>query len=703
MWSFLNPAALFGLFAAGIPLILHLLSRRRVKIVEFSSVEFLNKMKQTKLRYIRLKEILLLIIRTLIIAFIVLGFSNPIYRGKTGTGYGSFSTVILLDDSYSMSRRTPFGTLFETAVSKVSDILEKNKLGDEIAVLPFSKSSDPKYDFLSPDPDYFLRLLPEIKAVPDTTETSSAIMSGVNLLGKANNMNRELVIISDFSKCGWGFNEDIKRALKNFGGNVLLVEVGDDVVENLCLTDVNFGGRIIQPGVGFEIAASVKNGTDKHINKELLDLYLDGARVSETEFSLKPLEDREIDIAAVVRTSGIHYGYVELQEDAIPIDNRRYFSFKVPKSIKLLIAGDDDKLLERIKLASSPPGIIKSHIEVKKEAISKIISMGIGDYDAAIFVDYKPNSILAQKIKSFVDKGKGVFIISSRGIDAIKLSNDLSTIGFPFSIDEELAAGAGSFFKLGDLDISHPIFSVYRASMQSGRQFELPNVTFRSAYTIKVNGRIQTPALLKGDKPLLVTAKSGSGYLAFSTASFSLNNSDISSSSIFLPLIQRMAEYLAAGEGNFGKGFLVNESVQINIGRDFSGTAVGVVTPSKEHFDIQPKEGPSGNIVNFNSASYPGIYFVESADTIVAAFAVNVDTRESEISPADEEIISSMMPLGRFRVISKDDDTAKALEHFRIGYDFTTASFTLVLALLLIEMLLAGRWRMAKVGRAKHL
>jgi len=40
--TFLNPLVLFGLFAAAIPIIIHLLTLRKLRTVEFSTLTFLK-------------------------------------------------------------------------------------------------------------------------------------------------------------------------------------------------------------------------------------------------------------------------------------------------------------------------------------------------------------------------------------------------------------------------------------------------------------------------------------------------------------------------------------------------------------------------------------------------------------------------------------------------------------------------------------
>src|SRR5260221_12200822 len=102
--TFLNPLVLFGLAAAAIPVILHLLNLRKLRTIEFSTLTFLKELQQTKIRRLKLRQLLLLLIRTLLIVLIVIAFARPTLRGTIlGTiGSHAHSTVVfILDDSFS--------------------------------------------------------------------------------------------------------------------------------------------------------------------------------------------------------------------------------------------------------------------------------------------------------------------------------------------------------------------------------------------------------------------------------------------------------------------------------------------------------------------------------------------------------------------------------------------------------------------------
>ena len=70
MISFLQPLALFGLVAAGLPTLLHLLGRRLPPVVIFPAVRYLTETEREHSRRLRLRNLLLLVLRTLAIALL---------------------------------------------------------------------------------------------------------------------------------------------------------------------------------------------------------------------------------------------------------------------------------------------------------------------------------------------------------------------------------------------------------------------------------------------------------------------------------------------------------------------------------------------------------------------------------------------------------------------------------------------------------
>src|SRR3972149_6434833 len=102
--TFLNPFILFGLAAAAIPILIHLLNKRKLRTIEFSTLSFLKELQKNTMRKITLRQWLLLLLRTLIIIFLVLAFSRPALKGNFGTigSHAKTTLVIVLDNTASM-------------------------------------------------------------------------------------------------------------------------------------------------------------------------------------------------------------------------------------------------------------------------------------------------------------------------------------------------------------------------------------------------------------------------------------------------------------------------------------------------------------------------------------------------------------------------------------------------------------------------
>ena len=74
IWAFAALAAL--------PIILHLLSRQRLKKIRFSSLMLLSRLEKSQMRRLRLRQLLLLILRTLAILALVFAFTRPLLRDQ---------------------------------------------------------------------------------------------------------------------------------------------------------------------------------------------------------------------------------------------------------------------------------------------------------------------------------------------------------------------------------------------------------------------------------------------------------------------------------------------------------------------------------------------------------------------------------------------------------------------------------------------
>ena len=99
--GFLQPLALFGLFATAIPPLLHLLARRLPPVVPFPAVRYLSETERRHSRRLKLRNLLLLLLRTFLILLIALAMSRPIARVPFGGSHEPAALALLVDNSLS--------------------------------------------------------------------------------------------------------------------------------------------------------------------------------------------------------------------------------------------------------------------------------------------------------------------------------------------------------------------------------------------------------------------------------------------------------------------------------------------------------------------------------------------------------------------------------------------------------------------------
>ena len=103
-----------GAGLVSLPIIIHLLNRRRFKRVDWAAMGFLLEASRINRRRIQLQDLLLLLMRCLAVLLIGALIARPFFTQDSGGDLrsGRFERVVILDDSPSMdsveSGATPF-------------------------------------------------------------------------------------------------------------------------------------------------------------------------------------------------------------------------------------------------------------------------------------------------------------------------------------------------------------------------------------------------------------------------------------------------------------------------------------------------------------------------------------------------------------------------------------------------------------------
>ncbi|MCC6638009.1 MAG: BatA domain-containing protein, partial [Ignavibacteriaceae bacterium] len=250
--NFLSPGLLFGLLAASIPILIHLLNLRKLKKIDFSTLHFLKLIEKQKVRRVKLIQWLLMALRVLIIAMLVLGFSRPVIQDVRIPGFTSASktsAVIVIDDSFSMEVVDGRGSYFNQLKNGVNLILSGLKEGDDVSILFTSESypelATPSADFLN-----LKKIISQGEPGFKTGMLNSAIIKAASIIGESENLNKELYIFSDFQKSTLGNEKEFTdvSALLDSRVKTRLFNFNSKEVVNSAVTGVKVNNQVFEPG-----------------------------------------------------------------------------------------------------------------------------------------------------------------------------------------------------------------------------------------------------------------------------------------------------------------------------------------------------------------------------------------------------------------------------------------------------------------------
>ena len=109
--SFLNTIMLAGLAAVAVPIIIHLLNRRKIKTVTWAAMKFVKLSVDQNQRRMRIEDLILLLIRCALVALLALALARPALKDSSTDvlGQAKVTGIVILDNSYSMDLRLKAG------------------------------------------------------------------------------------------------------------------------------------------------------------------------------------------------------------------------------------------------------------------------------------------------------------------------------------------------------------------------------------------------------------------------------------------------------------------------------------------------------------------------------------------------------------------------------------------------------------------
>ncbi len=281
--SFLSGIFLTALVAAGGPLIIHLLNRRRRRTIYWGPMDFLIEVIKRSRRILHLRDVALLVLRTVVVILFVLAMARPYWSAGADAGGSTqpMHAVIVIDNSLSMGFAELDKTLLAKAQIKAVEFIEALPSGSEISVIPLcSYSRWHTRDVYSSTEDA-TEAVNRIEIVDRSTPLASGIEDARTACEMASDLpTKRVVFIGDVQQRSWSL-DGVENKLKGIT-DVQIVQVAPPERTNTWVSEFK-----LLHGIADTDSAAIFRATIRHDGKPRkgvrVALSIDGTTASEPQ------------------------------------------------------------------------------------------------------------------------------------------------------------------------------------------------------------------------------------------------------------------------------------------------------------------------------------------------------------------------------------------------------------------------------------
>ena len=363
---FINPWMLIGGLAVASPILIHLLNKRRFKIVEWAAMDFLFQADKKNRRRVQLENFILLMLRCLAMLLIALLLARPFLPSSVTSVLQQVQTlerVILIDDSLSQRVLRDSSPAFNVARDNAKDLIARFAESDETEDwLTVMLTSSPDQPLLANEP-LTPSTLASISQALDDLECSDKIadytvsLTEMNryVSGQRETGGRVAYFFSDMRERDWVNSLDTNTEsapnklitqISEATIGCFVIDVGSPNDQNLAITsvrpeNVQVADKVIQ----FNVA--VANYGTQTANQVRVLLQVDeGQPDYEVIPSIAPGQTEELAFRYVFPSHQIDAGLLLSDSESKP----RFTNYRVVAEIDRQFLGEEglaaDQLLE---------------------------------------------------------------------------------------------------------------------------------------------------------------------------------------------------------------------------------------------------------------------------------------------------------------------------------------------------------------------
>ena len=370
---------------AVVPIIIHLLNRKRYQIVTWAAMRFLLVAQKKNVRRIRLEQWLLLLIRVLIGVLIVaamvavMSWIEPLWQkiipgGTTHAArHGRTHHIIVIDASYSMGTKQDGDTTrFDEARERAKAVLEHAAAGDGFSVILLGTPAQTIVAGPADDRDKVAAEIDKLRLPHGSADSIGGLRLVADLINRPMEKyaRREVTIITDLKRATWPLLAGSNRGTATpgnppaavsgsadswqtivRGAQIVVVDVARQDVDNLAITNLVLGDPLPLVGMANSVSVTVVNHGRQQRTRAPVDLRVAAAPKPGEKLAFRDMGQQFVNVAPGASTTvtfplenqnrfreaGDYVLQVKAGEDALALDDVRSLGVTVRETIPVLV------------------------------------------------------------------------------------------------------------------------------------------------------------------------------------------------------------------------------------------------------------------------------------------------------------------------------------------------------------------------------
>ena len=330
-----------GMALASIPIIIHILNRRRFQIVEWAPMKYLKLTIKTNRRRLRIEQLILLAMRTLLIILLFLAVARPVLSAGGGllASRSRVSRFVVIDDSLSMGYEQNHRSAFNSAKDAARQVLRAIGAQDDVTVITTSAPASPLVREASlPDPAKVLSQIDDLQPSDGANHWAATLKSLESLLAGATFSQKEVVLITDLRKSGWtGEVHDWAAKWADQSAHLGIIDVGVRETSNVAVTRLESDDPAALVGSPLKFHATVRNDTTALIAGAQATLAIGDAQHPMQLPDLPAGQSTDVPLTITPQQPGPLAVKFSTQTDPLAADNTRWLALNVRPRLDLTL------------------------------------------------------------------------------------------------------------------------------------------------------------------------------------------------------------------------------------------------------------------------------------------------------------------------------------------------------------------------------